>query len=243
MAGKKLKVFAFRFRFSLFFMRTKSSIKHPSTQHYLKITEIKEDTAVLQNGALRAVLLVSSINFALKSEEEQNAIIYSYISLLNSLEYPLEIIIQSRKLNIDNYLNRLESQSAAEVNELLKLQTFEYIKYIKELVELGEIMTKKFFLVVPYDPFLIKKKGFFRQLKAIFTPARTIKLQTKRFHEYKEFLDQRVNNLIAGFSAMGVGIIRLDTEALIELFYSLYNPESSATQMSIDINKLKVDDL
>ena len=223
-------------------MRTKSSVKHPSTQKYLKIAEIKEDTVVLANGSLRAVLLVSSINFALKSEEEQNAIVASYISLLNSLEYPLEIVIQSRQLNIDNYLNRLQAQASAQVNELLKVQTAEYLKYIKELVALGEIMTKKFFLITSYDPLAIKKGGFFRQFKAVFAPAKTIKLQTKRFHEYKELLDQRVNNLIAGFAAMSAGAVRLDTEALIELYYSLYNPESQSAPMFSEIGKLQVDD-
>jgi len=224
-------------------MRSNSKIKRPSTQKYLKISEIKEDTVILQNGSLRAVLLISSINFALKSEEEQNAIVASYISLLNSLEYPLEIVIQSRQLNIDNYLSRLQTQASAQVNELLKVQTAEYLKYIKELVELGEIMTKKFFLIAPYDPLTIKKGGFFRQFKSIFTPAKTIKLQTKRFHEYKELLDQRVNNLIAGFAALGVGAVRLDTEALIELYYSLYNPESQSAPMFSEIGKLKVDDV
>ena len=120
-----------------------------SVQKYLDIAEIKEDCVVLKNGSMRAVILVSSLNFALKSEEEQEAIIYAYRNFLNTLEkWPIQIVVQSRKLNIDGYINDLKKKEKEQTNELLRMQIAEYIQYIQELIEMGEIMTKKFFIVM-----------------------------------------------------------------------------------------------
>jgi hypothetical protein len=115
-----------------------------STQQYLDIAEIKNDSVALKDGTLRAVLLVSSINFALKSEDEQNASISAYVSFLNALDFPLQIVIQSRKLNIDVYLEQLAQRERMLSNELLRAQISDYREYVKELVELGEIMSKRF---------------------------------------------------------------------------------------------------
>src|SRR3989344_5732169 len=142
-----------------------------STQQYLDIAEIKEDTVVLNDGTLRAVLLVSSINFSLKSEDEQNAIISSYISFLNFLEFPLQIVIQSRKLDIDSYLLRLKKIEKEQTNELLRMQTTEYRQYISELVEIGDIMTKRFYVVVPYDPLSDRQKSWIKRFFGLFTAA------------------------------------------------------------------------
>ena len=103
-------------------------------QHYLDIAEIKEDVVILKDGTLRAVLAVSSLNFALKSENEQNALISAYAQFLNSLDYPLQIVIQSRKLNIDEYLLRLRRAEKNQSNGLLKIQITDYLSFIKELV-------------------------------------------------------------------------------------------------------------
>jgi type IV secretory pathway VirB4 component len=152
-----------------------------STQQYLNIAEIKDDTVVLKDGTLRAVLLVSSINFALKSEEEQNAVIDSYIRFLNNISFTLQIVIQSRELDIDNYLNYLKDREKEQTNKLLKIQTADYIDYIKELTSLGKIMNKRFYLVVPYDPMTDKHKGFFNSVKEALRPASIIKLKIRLF--------------------------------------------------------------
>src|SRR6056297_2183779 len=136
---------------------SKKESKHVSTQELLDIAEIKEDTVVVKDGTVRAVLLISSINFALKSEEEQNAVISSYVGFLNNISTPVQIVIQSRDLKIENYLDLLKKEKK-QTNRLLKLQTTEYIEYIEELVSIGKIMNKKFFLVVPYSPFSDKRK-------------------------------------------------------------------------------------
>src|SRR5512135_421240 len=108
-----------------------------STQQFLDIAEIREDVVVMKDGTMRAILLVSSINFSLKSEDEQEAIIQGYISFLNSLESPVQILIQSRKLDIDDYLNRLKEQEKTQTNDLLRNQSADYRQFVKELVELG----------------------------------------------------------------------------------------------------------
>ena len=113
-----------------------------STQQYLDIAEFREDTVIMRDGTLRAVLLVASINFALKSEDEQNAIIAAYVGFLNNLDFPLQIVIQSRELNIDNYLSFLKQKEKEQTNELLKIQTAEYLQYVGELISLGKIMNK-----------------------------------------------------------------------------------------------------
>lgn len=132
-----------------------------STQQYLDIAEIKENTVIMRDSTMRAVIMVSSINFALKSEDEQNAIISSYVSFLNNIDFPLQIVIQSRELNIDGYLEVLQQKEREQTNELLKLQTAEYIQYIKELVAISRIMNKRFYVVVSYNPLSDKQKNFF----------------------------------------------------------------------------------
>ena len=123
-----------------------------STQRYLKIADIKKDTVIMKDGTLRAVLMVSSINFALKSEDEQQAIIGGYVSFLNNIDFPLQVVVQSRELNIAGYLDSMRKKANEQTNELLKNQTLQYIDYIGQLVSLGKIMNKHFYIVVPYNP-------------------------------------------------------------------------------------------
>src|SRR3989338_7914124 len=122
-----------------------------STKRFLDIAEIKEDVVVLKDGTMRAVLLCSSINFALKSDDEQQAIIQAYMQFLNALEYPIQIVMQSRRLNIDPYLETLIKSEKEQKNDLLRVQIIEYRNFISEMVKLGDIMSKRFYLVVPFD--------------------------------------------------------------------------------------------
>jgi len=212
----------------------------PSTQQYLDIAEIRDGIVVLKDGSLRAVVLVSSINFALKSEDEQNAVVQSYVSFLNYLEYPLQIIIQSRKLNIDKYLNEITAIEQKQTNELLRMQTTEYKQFITELVDLGEIMSKKFYVVVPYSTGSDKRKTFSEKLSAVFSPVANIRLNDKKFRELKAELDNRVQTILSGLNGMSLNAVVLDTQALIELYYNAYNPEVSEQQKMQDVNKLQV---
>lgn len=212
-----------------------------STQQYLDIAEIKDDVVVMRDGTLRAVLLVSSINFALKSEDEQNAVINSYVMFLNNLSFMLEIVIQSRELDIDNYLNYLKEKEKQQINKLLKVQTAEYIEYIKELTSLGKIMNKRFFVVVPYNPLSDKRKSFYSSLREAIRPATSIKLKERSFKRYKEMLNRRLDSVIGGLESMGVSVARLDTQSLIELYYKTYNPETAKNQTLVDLDRLRVE--
>jgi hypothetical protein len=212
-----------------------------STQQYLDIAEIKGNTVVMKDGTLRAVLLVSSINFALKSEDEQNAVIDSYIRFLNNLSFTLQIVIQSRELDIDNYLDYLKSKEKEQINKLLKVQTADYIEYIKELTSLGRIMNKRFYVIVPYDPLTDKHKSFFSSITEALKPATIIKLKEKIFLKYQDMLERRVDSVAGGLESMGVAVARLDTQSLIELYYKTYNPETAPNQNLADLDKLRVE--
>lgn len=211
-----------------------------STQQYLDIAEIKDDTVVMRDGTVRAVLLVSSINFALKSEEEQEAIVGSYVGFLNNIGFPVQIVIQSRRLNIDGYLEELKKKEKEQVNELLKIQTGEYIKYVEELVSLGDIMSKSFYVVVPYNPLSDKHKTFFSSISELFKPAAVVSLRGRRFERFKSELDRRLDSIQSGLISAGLKTVRLDTQGLIELYYDSYNPTTSPNQKLTDIKNIQM---
>jgi len=210
------------------------------TRERLDIAEIREDCVVLKDGTMRAVMIISSINFALKSEEEQNAIIAAYVSFLNAIEFPLQIVIQSRKLNIDAYLERLRKAEKEQTNDLLRIQIADYREYIKELVEMGDIMSKRFYITVPYDPLSDKRKGFWSRLNEVIRPGSAIKLGAERFRKRKKDLFARVEHVQMLLSGMGLTSVILDTQSLIELYYNLYNPELAETEKMVDMGKLRV---
>ncbi len=211
-----------------------------STQKYIDIGEIKEDIVVMRDGTMRVVLLISSINFALKSEDEQNAIIGSYVSFLNNISFPLQIIIQSRELNIEDYILRLREKEKEQTNELLKMQTGDYIAYIQELVSMSKIMNKKFYIVIPYNPSSDKQKGFFPRLFDLLRPDTSIKMKERIFLSRKKEIMRRVDNVRGGLNSMGLSSIQLDTQSLIELYYNTYNPITSANEKLVDVRKLRV---
>lgn len=213
-----------------------------STQHFLDIAEIKEDCVLLKDGTLRAVLLVSSINFSLKSEEEQNAIIAAYIGFLNFLEFPLQIVIQSRQLDINGYLDRLKKIEKDQTNELLRIQTAEYRQYVSELVDLGDIMNKRFYVVVPYDPLSDKQKSWFKRFIGLFTAAKEVKLNQDAFSKRRHELFQRVDHILSGLASMSLKSVVLDTQSLIELYYNTYNPDVYSKEKLVEINKLRIEE-
>lgn len=211
------------------------------SQRYLDISEIKEDVVVMKDGTMRAVLLVSSINFALKSVDEQNAIVQAYMQFLNALDFPIQIVIQSRRMNIDEYLRKLGESERTQANDLLRRQISDYRDYIKQLVELAEIMQKKFFVVVPLDPATDKQKGFFARLSEILTPTVAVKLGEEKFRKNKESLMLRVNTITGGLQSMSLNAVMLDTQSLIELYYTVYNPDLFETQRMVDVKKLQTE--
>lgn len=214
------------------------------TQNYLDIFEIRDDTVVLKDGTLRAGVLVSSMNFMLKSEDEQQAVIQGYMSFLNSFDFPIQIVIQSRKLRIDEYVNRLKSVAKEQTNELLRAQTLDYKEFVEELVDIADIMTKRFYVVVPYSPSEkhgSKQKSFASRLASVFSPERVITLREERFHHYKEELDKRAGFVQESLQSLGLSTARLDTQSLIELFYTTYNPDTAPQQDLVSVEQLRVE--
>ena len=203
-----------------------------STQDALRFAEIHNDTIVLKDGNLRQILLCSSINFALKSEQEQNALIFAYQNFLNSLDFPLQILMQSKKLDLSNYLAKLTQKAGEQQNELLRAQTLDYIDFIKRLINLANIMDKRFYVVVPY---MIPPK-----MDTIKNPMQNqqIKITSEEFDSYKKELEQRVHVVETGLGAIGIRTALLNTQQLIELLYGVYNPEEAHKEKLTDAENL-----
>jgi len=195
-----------------------------STQEFLEIEQIREGVVVLRDKSLRGVIMTSSLNFALKSEDERNAIIYQFQNFLNSLDFSIEIVIQSRRLNITGYLDKLKELETKQRNELLKYQITEYRKFIKNLIGGGQILTKNFYVVVPF--YLIEIPGV-RATKSIIGGKKIPELTEERFQRAKSQLWQRMEFVALGLKRCGLKCMALNTSELIELFWSLYHPEEA----------------
>lgn len=194
-----------------------------STQQFLEIDQIKEGVVVLKNKALRGIIMVSSLNFALKSDEEQNAIIYQFQDFLNSLDFSLEIVVQSRRLNITGYLEKLKELERTQENELLKVQIGEYQKFIKDLIAGGAIMSKNFFVIIPFT--LVELPGM-EAAKGILK-SEVGSLTEDQFQRAKNQLWQRMEFVALGLRRCGLQCTPLNTSELIELFWGQYHPEEA----------------
>jgi len=195
-----------------------------TTQSFLEVEQIKEGVVILKDRSLRAILMVSSINFALKSQEEQEATLYQFQDFLNSLDFSLQVIAQSRKLNIAGYIEKLKQLEAKQTNELLKIQTTEYRNFVTQLISEQAIMSKQFFAVIPFTPVELGLKGAppapkQGEEKVIYT--------IEQFKRYKFQLFQRVEFVSLGLRRCGLDSALLDSPQLIELFWSVYHPAES----------------
>jgi hypothetical protein len=211
-----------------------------STQKYVDVEEIRDGIIILKNGTLRAVLMVSSINFDLKASEEQDAIIAQYQNFLNSLDFPIQILISSRKLNLSPYLDFLKQKESQLTNELLAFQLAEYRNFIKNLTETSNIMTKYFYIVVPFAPIENKKGGFFENLFNGSSGKKVLSNKMEIFNAYKSQLWQRVEHINAGLASTGVKVVPLKTEELIELLYNAYNPTMHSNSIIKDTGKVEL---
>lgn len=228
-------------------MKSSTAAKKPgvASQRFLEIAEIRENIVIMKDGTLRAVLLVSSVNFSLKSVDEQQAIVQSYMQFLNSINFPLQIVIQSRRMNIDGYMNTLLENEKKQENDLLKRQIRDYRDFVKQMVSLGEIMQKRFYVVIPLDPLKDAtkdiRKGFFARVSEILSPTIAGKLTEERFQKMKFDLGLRVSQVSSGLSSMSLNAVQLDTQSLIELYYTIYNPELYESQRMTDVSKLQLE--
>lgn len=213
--------------------QTKTSAQ--SSQDFVPVKEVRDGVIILNNGGLRGVLMASSLNFALKSEDEQSAFILQFQNFFNSLDFSIQIYIQSRELDIRPYLETLEVEYKRTMDDLMRIQIREYMEFIKSFVEGADIMTKQFFVVVPYSPAtlsintgLLDNLPWSRKKKG---SEDTIKKDA--FQENVSQLDQRMAIVQQGLVRTGVRSVQLDTEEIIELLYKIFNPgeQDKPTQM------------
>jgi len=212
-------------------MKNRKGSQRKSTQSFLPIGEIKNDCVVLKEGGLRAVLKVSTINFNLKSEEEQMSTLSSYQHFLNTLDFPIQISVQSRKVDLESYFDKIEEQAKTIENPLLKSQAYDYKKYVKKISEYADIMEKKFYVVIPSDP--IRKavrQNFLSQLFENLSPEDSLAKVKVRYLEFKSLrkvLSERVGVALGGLTRCGLRAHQLTSEELIDLYYRSYNPNIS----------------
>jgi hypothetical protein len=197
-----------------------------STQQFLEIDQIKDGIVVLKNKALRGIMMVNSINFALMSEDEQNAIIGQYQNFLNSLDFSLQITIQSRRLNITSYLDKLRDLETRQNNDLLRTQIVEYRNFINELVSTGSIMNKNFYVTVPFQPMLLPTLATGQKGPK---PDRTkvAELAQEQFSHSKSQLLQRMEFVALGLRRCGLQCVPLNSLELAEFFWSTHHLEES----------------
>ncbi len=194
-----------------------------TSQEFVPIKEVRDGVMILKDGSIRAVVLATSINFALKSVEEQESVIYQFQNFLNSLDFSLQIYVQSRRLDIRPYLGLLEERLRAQTTDLMRMQITEYINFVKGITELSSIMTKSFFVVIPYAPLTQAASG----IANIFNSKKDSTLEKEKddfFEEVKSQIEQRVGVVEQGLARCGVKIARLGSEELVELFYRIFNP-------------------
>lgn len=211
--------------------------KSSTTQDFVPIQEIRDGVVVLKDGGMRSIVLATSLNFALKSADEQSAILMQFQNFLNSLDFSIQIFVQSKKLDIRPYIALLEERSKEQTSDLMKTQVGEYIDFIKTFVESTNIMSKSFFVVVPYNPpILAGKGGLSGMLPGQLSGKKNAQAGAapdERFQEYRSQLEQRTAVVEQGLVRCGIRTAELGTEEVVELFYKIFNPGETEKPIQI----------
>jgi len=201
-----------------------------ATQKFVPIDDVRDGIAILKDGGMRGILMASSVNFSLKSEDERQAILLQFQDFLNSLDFTIQIVIQSRKLDIRPYVALLEGQYKKQNNDLMKIQIEQYIAFVKSFTESTSIMTKNFFVVVPYDAAVLKSTN-----KLPFMGSKPDEgAKNINFEEQKNQLEQRMGVVEQGLTRCGVRVAKLGTDETVELFYKIFNPGESEKPIKIN---------
>jgi hypothetical protein len=202
--------------------KTSAKNQKNSTLEFLAIAEIRDSVAILKEQEMRSVIAVSSANFALKSYEEQNKIIGAFQGILNSIDFPIQIVLQSRKLDLNTYLDKLKQLEYQQKNDLLRVKMQEYVSYIESLLNEYNIMNKDFYVVVGFEPIKVKD-DILTQIKKVFQPVKYIKQDREEFLNNRKQLMSRVDNVASKLSSLDLKTEVLNTEQLIALYYNSYN--------------------
>jgi hypothetical protein len=204
------------------------------TQAFVPIKEVRDGIVILKDGSMRAILMTSSVNFALKGEDEQKSIIYQFQNFLNSLNFDMQIFVQSRNLDIRPYISLLQDRLKVQTDDLMKVQIREYMKFVQTFTEQASIMTKRFFIVIPYYPTGLSNSSVKKSLFSFGNSKEKVsKIESDNFNESRTQLAQRVDVIISGLGRTGVRSVQLGTEEIIEVFYQLFNPGEAEKPLNI----------
>ena len=195
--------------------------KNTSSQNFVPIRDIKDGVVVLKKGQMNMVLLASSINFALKSLDEQAAVLKQFQSFLNTIDFSIQIYVQSRRLDIKPYLEQLQAREAEQYNDLMRIQLREYMQFVKTFVSEVDVMTKNFFVVIPYTPVEANLKS---NIGSLLGSNKSVSVNERDFAEHRTQLEQRVTVVEQGLNRIGVKTVRLNDDELVELYYHIFNP-------------------
>ncbi len=213
-----------------------------STQKFLNFQAIRDGIVVLNNGNLRGIVMVSSVNFSLLSFEEQKGKVYAYQDFLNGLEFPIQILVQSRTLNIRRYLEKVRESARLQENDLLRTQMEEYQAFIAQMVELANITSNHFYVTIPFTAAPGKvKEGIFSKLTSFASPAGEISKERDAFGKEARELQLRVNAVIGGLRGAGLQAAQLTTQEIVELLYTWYNPTTGSAQMLASLDQLRIE--
>ena len=193
-------------------------------QDFVPIKDIKDGLMYMDDGRIKVVLAVSSLNLSLKAEEEQNAIISQFQGFLNTLDFPVQIQAESRRVDIRPYLDSLEERQAIVTDELMKNQIREYRQFVKTFAEKTNIMNKRFFVVIDYDKGGDKSTNPMSSMMSFGKKKEVVEDNSMQLDSWRTQLEQRISIVAGGLSGVGLQVSMLGTEELIELFYKIYNP-------------------
>ncbi|MEM9336742.1 MAG: hypothetical protein AAGA35_02730 [Patescibacteria group bacterium] len=193
----------------------------PPTQDFVAVRDIRDGVVILKSGQMCSVLLASSINFALKSLDEQRAILQQFQTFINTLDFSLQIYVQSRQLNIEPYLTQLAARENEQYNDLMRIQLREYMDFIRTFMNEVDVMSKNFFVIIPYSPGTTDIKS---GLSSIFSKKPKLVIDDTKFEEHRIQLEQRVAIVEQGLNRVGVRTVPLKNDELVELYYHIFNP-------------------
>ena len=214
-------------------------VQAASTQEHVQIASVREGVVIMKDGSYRLILSVLPINFSLKSEQEQNSLIFRYQSFLNSLHFPIQISMQSKKLDLTPYLQKIRKLVDTQQNELIRIQTEDYVDFIGQLINYANIMSKSFFVTINYAPISLPKTTFIDKLLGKQQSSNVLKISEADFKAHSEELLERGQQVARGLGSMGLIVKQLPTQEILEMFYNLYNPEEAGKERLIEIGELQ----
>lgn len=216
-----------------------AKVQAASTQQHVPIAGVRNGIIILKDSSYRLILSVSPINFSLKSEQEQNSIIFKYQSFLNSLHFPIQVTMQSKKLDLTPYLQKMRKGLEKQENELIRMQTEDYIDFVSQLINIANIMSKSFFVTISHIPLSLPKLSFFDKLMGRSHQSSVLRISDTDFKANSEELLEKGNLIASGLGSIGLRVRQLTTQEVLEMFYNLYNPEESGKERLINIDEMQ----